>query len=252
MGRFARFLRRVLKPLSDVSGVTLYETTAVVAMTAVLASVAVPMVIDRVENAKSSRAVNEVLTISGAMQKFFEHTGRWPGEVEIKKAGSSFCFLQTGVPATDPANGTPLPDISPDISNLGTPVRAFDASSFLGRPCNTLTAINVLNINNYLVRKPSAVDYPNWQGPYMEPIPADPWDRAYVINVLPLLFASPIADPGSGQSATAVGKVGFAWVLSVGPDRLLQTPFTMPQLAPGSDDVGKNLGARTEKSGSSS
>ena len=251
MGRFSRLLKRVVEALSDVSGLTLYETTAVVAMTAVLAAVAVPMVMDRVENSKSARAVQEVVNIAGAMQKFFEHTGRWPGEVEIKRGGSTFCFLQTGIPATDPTKGTLLPDISPDISNLGTTVRPFDASSFVGRPCNTIGTTNVLNINNYLVRKPSAVDYPNWQGPYMEPIAADPWDRAYVSNILPLLFATEVPDPGSGQFATAVGKVGFAWVLSVGPDRLLQTPFTTPQLTPGTDDIGKNLGARTVKSGSS-
>ena len=34
----------------------------------------------------------------------------------------------------------------------------------------------------------------------------------------------------------------------MGPDRLLQTPLTSPQLFPGSDDVGKNMGARIVKS----
>jgi hypothetical protein len=98
------------------------------------------------------------------------------------------------------------------------------------------------------VRKPSVVDYPNWRGPYMEPIASDPWDRAYVVNVLPLIFSGTVDDPGIGKFSDAGGKLGFAWILSVGPDRLLQTALTSAQIAPGSDDVGKNLGKRIETS----
>ena len=244
MGRFTRFVNRFLKLLGDARGVSLYEPTAVIAMTAIVAAVAVPMAMDRVEDAKSTKAANEILTIGGAMQKFFEHTGRFPAEAEIRKAGNSICFLQTGVPTTDPTKGTLLPV----VTNLGTTSTPFDATKFLNRPCNTITPDNVLNINNYLVRKPSVSDYPNWQGPYMESIASDPWDRAYLINVLPLIFASSIDDPGSGAFKDAVGPVGYGWVLTVGPDRLLQTPLTTPQLVPGSDDVGKNMGARILKS----
>lgn len=251
MGRFTRCVRRVLGVLADVSGVSLYETTAVVAMTAVIAAVAVPMAMDRVENAKSSKAANEVLTMSSAMQKFFEHTGRWPGEVEILKDGKT-CFLQTGIPATDPAKGTLLPE----VPNLGSTTKPFDATdpstdaaTRIGRACNTITPNNVLNINNYLVRKPNEFDYPNWQGPYMEPIAADAWDRAYIINVLPLIFATKITGPVvSGAFADTGGKIGYGWILSAGPDRLLQTALTSPQLFPGSDDLGKNAGAKILKS----
>ena len=243
-GRLHQFLKRLLKSLRDARGVTLYETTAVVAMTAILGAVAAPMIMERVENTKSTKAVNEILTISGAIQKFFEHTGRWPGEAEIRRAGSSICFLQTGVPSTDPSGGTLLPS----VTSLGTPTRPIDASEFLGRPCNTITKDNVLNINDFLVRKPSVADYPNWQGPYQEPVASDPWDRAYLINVLPLIFASSVDDPGLGQFADAVGKVGYGWVFTAGADRLLQTELSRAQLAPGSDDVGKNMGVRILKS----
>lgn len=244
MGRFARFLRRVLKPFEDVSGVSLYETTAVIAMTAVIAAVAIPMAMDRLEDAKVAKAANEVLTISSAMQKFFEHTGRWPGEAEIRRSGATFCFLQTGIPSNDPTTGTLLPS----VITLGTAERPINASGFVGRPCDGINKDNVLNINNFLVQKPGVADYPNWQGPYMEPIASDPWDRAYMINVLPLIFASSVADPGAGQFASAVGPLGYGWVTSVGPDRLLQTALTQAQLVGTSDDIGKNLGARIVKS----
>jgi hypothetical protein len=241
MGRFIRFLRRALKPLRDVSGVSLYETTAVIAMTAVVAAVAIPMALDRLEDSKVARAASEVLTLNSAMQKFFEHTGRWPGEAEIRRSGATHCYLQTGIPTDDPTTGTLLPSIT---GNLGTSERPISAAEFVGRPCDGINKDNVLNINNFLVQKPSAVDYPNWKGPYMEPIASDPWDRAYVINVMPLIFASTVTDPGAGQFATAVGPLGYGWVFSAGPDRLLQTKLTQSQLVGTSDDVGKNMGVR--------
>lgn len=236
----ARGLKRLLRSLKDSRGVSLYETTAVVAMTAIVAAVALPVAMDRIENAKESRVGQETVTLGNAMMKFFEDTGRWPGEAEIRRPGSLACFLQTGVPASDPTRGT----LIPDSRNLGL----IDARDFVGRPCDAVTPENTLNINDYVVRKPSEIDYPNWHGPYMEPIASDPWDRAYLINVLPLVFSNEVRDPGFGKFADTGGKLGFAWILSVGPDRLLQTPFTSAQLMPGSDDGGKNLGKRIESS----
>lgn len=239
-GWFKRAARRLFRALVESKGVSLYETTAVVAMTSIIAAVALPVAMDRIENAKESRVGRDATTIGSAMIKFFEDTGRWPGEAEIRTPGSPVCFLQTGVPTTDPARGTLLPD----TRNLGL----IDGRDFLGRTCDSITPTNTLNINDYLVRKPSVVNYPNWRGPYMEPVASDPWDRAYIVNVLPLIFSGEVEDPGLGKFADTGGKLGFAWVLSVGPDRLLQTPLTAPQLAVRSDDVGKNLGKRLESS----
>jgi len=238
--RVGRTVARLLGALRDRRGVSLYETTAVVAMTTIVAAVALPVAMDRIENAKESRVAQEAVTIGNAMMKFFEDTGRWPGEAEIRTPGSAACYLQTGVPSADPTTGT----LAPDTRHLGL----IDARDFIGRACDTLSPENTLNVNDYLVRKPSEVSYPNWRGPYMEPIASDPWDRAYVVNVLPLIFANAVGDPGFGKFAETGGKLGFAWIMSVGPDRLLQTPFTSAQLVAGSDDIGKNLGKRIESS----
>ena len=248
MGRVARALKHLLGILRDVRGVSLYETTAVVAMTSIVAAVALPVALDRIENAKQARAANVVIAIANATMRFFENTGRWPGEAEIRRPGSSICFLQTGVPATDPNQGTLLPDMTQLSISSTTGTRLLDARDFLGRSCDTISTLNVLNINNFLVRKPSEVEYPNWAGPYMEPIASDPWDRAYVVNVLPLIFSSNVADPGAGKSAETGGKLGYGWIFSVGPDRLLQTPLDAAQLSAGSDDIGKNIGTRIVKS----
>lgn len=241
MRRLLQLMKGIFKPFRNALGLSLYETTAVVAMTAIVAAVAIPVALDRIEKAKVSRAANESVTLASALMRFFQDTGKWPGEAEIRKGGSAACFLQTGVPDTDPTKGTPLPQVSD--KGLGV-----DASDFLGRPCNTLTTGVMLNINDFLVRKPSEKDYPNWAGPYLEPIASDPWDRAYLVNVLPLIFATEIADPGAGKAADTGGKLGFGWSVTAGPDRLLQTKLTVSQLDSDSDDVGKNIGARIVKS----
>lgn len=239
-GWLGRTVGRLLGALADCRGVSLYETTAVVAMTAIVAAVAVPVAMDRIENAKESKVAQEALTIGNAMMKFFEDTGRWPGEAEIRTPGSAACYLQTGVPTADPVKGT----LVPEMKALGL----IDARDFIGRACDAVSPENTLNINDYVVKKPSVVSYPNWRGPYMEPIASDPWDRAYIVNILPLIFANAVEDPGFGKFADTGGKLGFAWIMSVGPDRLLQTPFTSAQLVAGSDDIGKNLGKRIESS----
>ncbi|MFQ5827577.1 MAG: hypothetical protein ACE5JD_00280 [Candidatus Methylomirabilia bacterium] len=245
-----RLLRGLIRHLKDVRGVTLYETTAVVAMTAILAAVALPVALDKIEAAKSAKAAQEVTIITKAIASFFEDTGRMPGEVEIRTDGTS-CFLQTGRPGSDPQTSALLPTLT--RAEIGT----IDTGDFLPQAslCATFSHTNALNINDYLVRKPNPVDYPSWQGPYMEPITADPWNQAYVINVLPLMFAEAItAGVGAAGTPDAVtgaietgGDLGYAWVLSVGPDRLLQTRLTDSVLAPATDDVGQNLGKRIEK-----
>lgn len=248
MERLQEAFKQLLAILRDARGVTLYEAVAVVATTMVVAAIALPFVMSQIENAKQARAANEIVAIANAMTRFFDHTGRWPGEVEIRRTGSQICFLQTGRPGTNPSQWTLLPDTSQLPVSPTTRTQLLDARDFLARPCDTLSPLNVLNLYDFLVRKPSEAEYPGWAGPYMEPIASDPWDRAYVINVIPLIFSSDIADPGVGRVSDTGGKLGFSWVITAGPDRLLQTTLTAAELSSNSDDVGKNLGTRIVRS----
>ncbi|MFQ5827575.1 MAG: hypothetical protein ACE5JD_00270 [Candidatus Methylomirabilia bacterium] len=236
MRRIVRTLRFLLARFRDCRGVTLYETTAVVAMTTIVASVAIPMTMDRIEEAKETKAARELLTLANAMMKFRQDTRQWPGEEKIGVVGGAGpCFLQSGVPTSiDPTLGTPLPD----FLNIGF----FDATVFIGRSCVNFSPSTALDINDYLVRRPSVVDFPDWQGPYMEPVISDPWDRAYIINVLPLIFGGEVAIRGQAGLSEIMRVLGNGWILSVGPDRLLETPLNRESVAAGSDDIGKNLG----------
>ncbi len=85
-------------------------------------------------------------------------------------------------------------------------------------------------MNKYLVDAPDATKYPNWKGPYVDPIFTDPFDRAYLVNVQALYK---IDVPGTVPC-------GFGWVMSGGPNRELETSFFVNNINPvTSDDIGR-------------
>jgi hypothetical protein len=131
--------------------VSLYEITAAVAMTGILAAVAVPVVIDRVAEARVVRAVQEVDTISKAIASFQQDTGKIPGEME------HFVLLAS------------KPDALPTL--LG------------GVTCTTGEGGNCGDLNNFLVKKPAGLGYANWKGPYMDTRELDPFEKSYIVNV---------------------------------------------------------------------
>ena len=66
----------------------------------------------------------------------------------------------------------------------------------------------------------------------------DPWDRVYVINIIPLFCGETVAASNPG------GALGFGWILSGGPNNTIQTPFTVSRVGADSDDVGVVLSKR--------
>lgn len=63
--------------------------------------------------------------------------------------------------------------------------------------------------------------YPNWNGPYIIPVTPDPWGHAYVLN------ASSFPIKGSP-----------VWLISAGPNGLIDTPSNSEIIPAGVDDVG--------------
>lgn len=60
------------------AGFTLVEMIGVMAVIAILASVATPRIIDSIEDAKISSFVQQTKTLEGAAAKFYADTGKWP------------------------------------------------------------------------------------------------------------------------------------------------------------------------------
>jgi len=91
------------------------------------------------------------------------------------------------------------------------------------------------------VKKPAEADYPNWKGPYLPAdLRSDPWDKVWVINVVPLFCAETVASTAVGTDTG--GKLGYAWILSGGSNRTLTTDIQTAKLDVNGDDAGVNLG----------
>ena len=64
-------------------GFTLIELVVVVAIIAVLAGIAVPLVSNEVDDARASRAATDLKTVANAFTTYRTHTGIWPSNVPI-------------------------------------------------------------------------------------------------------------------------------------------------------------------------
>lgn len=218
MERISRALKTAWRHIRDSRGVSLYEITAAVAMTGILAAVAVPVVLEKVSEAKSARAVQETDSIYRASVNFQRDTGLMPGELEVRATTNASTVLVSSLTAPLPTAGS---------SGVYTPA---------GITLNTdgSCATKCLDINTFLVSKPTNAQYGNWRGPYLETIATDPFDRAYIFNVRPLVI----------PEVAGTNTTGYGWVLSGGPDRRLDTGLDVTRLDSASDDIGKNNGKK--------
>lgn len=215
--------------------VALLSVLVAVAVSILLAAIVAPALIQWIEDSKLAKAQSDAGAIAAGMNRFFLDTRRWPGQAEILKAGSAVRFLITGDPSKasfpDLTGFTGLEAVTCTSGLLGVSanVTAFDAA--------TPSGANSLDLADFLIKKPPAEDYPNWRGPYLgADIRSDPWDRAWVVNVIPLFCGETLAEAASG------GAAGYGWVLSGGPNRTLQTNFKDARLNPQADDAGVIVG----------
>jgi general secretion pathway protein G len=128
-------------------GFTLIEVLVVAGIIGVLAGILVPMVFDRIDEAKLARAQADIKSIASAIVLFHRDTSAWP-------------FCNTGGAPTqyferlDSSTGT-----APGYSGCAWPAGEND------------TFFNHLTVNTR--------NYPNWRGPYLETVQIDPWGRQY-------------------------------------------------------------------------
>lgn len=224
-------------PVGSEQGFGLMEIIVVVAAMVLIAAILVPTVFSWVEEGKIAKAQGDASAMAAAMSRFFQDTGRWPGQAEILKSGSSVRFLivgspaKAGFPSLDGFTGLGATTCTSGLLGVSPNATTFEAA--------VPTASNTRDITDFLIRKPAESDYPNWRGPYLSAeIRSDPWDRAWLINVIPLFCGETI-------SSSASGAAGYGWILSGGSNQALQTSFTATKLNPDADDVGVSLGKLT-------
>jgi prepilin-type N-terminal cleavage/methylation domain-containing protein len=173
------------------SGFTLLEIVVTLFIIGVLAAILTPMATKYVDEARVTRATEEVQKIADAILTFNKNTGKWPiftAGANITVTTSTFQVLQS--PGT-------YPGCSVDCNTSGW-------SPIVGK-IDQLSNSLELNAEGYTTIGKFA-----WRGPYVTNPGADPWGNSYVVNA----------------GALAFGLNQAAFVLSAGPNGKIDTSFS--------------------------
>ena len=195
LNRLFSTIKRGSKKIGQ-GGYTLIEVAAVVAITATLAAVVVPIAVDKVKEGKVAAATTQCKQIGAAIGGFVKDTGEFPHRnlsglartVQILWSGESIRW-------TPPTFATPSP---------GWPlISETDANSRL---------FNHLGSGGFSRYK--TIAGLDWKGPYLDEIGTDPWGRPYL--VLSKGFYYPAPNPNAPANE-------FGWILSAGPNGKVET-----------------------------
>ncbi len=177
-------------------GVTLIEMIVVLAALAILAALLIPVIGGLPGEAEEIQARNDTRAIGEAIHNFYKDVAKWP--------------VYSAFPST------------PDLERLFS---AGNVPAVSGAPgtAEWTTASPSADLDNHLQNNslyPATGEFA-WRGAYLTATPTDPWQNQFVINVR---WLQPGATPH------------VVWVLSAGPDGIIETTFAQPSLA--GDDIG--------------
>ena len=133
-------------------GFTLIEVIVVAGIIAVIAGILVPIIFKEIDEAKKSRAMADIKSISSAMLVFRKDLGIWPSKLPNCVSEATMLISNSG--------------------ELDDGKMHFSARGFDGTKALKLAALYI-NLGGC---------YTNWKGPYMASVTADPWGNAYIIN----------------------------------------------------------------------
>ena len=197
----------------DQRGFGLIEIVIVLGVIALIAAFLTPIISRYTDKSRILRATNDCKTIGEAIMNFYKDTRAFPvySATPLNTTNATLAVLYTdGVEAT--ASGA-----------SGTETWLTGNRDLLKNPLeNGLTSGG----QAYPITLPFA-----WKGPYLTNFQSDPWGTRYYINVTYL-------QPGAANNAV--------WVLSAGPNNLIETNFIQPvsgATAPslGGDDIGYRI-----------
>lgn len=198
-------------------GFTLIEMVVVLAVVAILAAILVPTIAKNINDAKITRASNECLVIAASMASFYKDLGRWPvgNGASINGGADAVNLLATtnGNPASATYGGGAA------LWLTATPTSTFENHLVRNWPAGSAT-------NAYPVPSAAAQEYV-WRGPYLSEVKPDPWGTRYYCNAQQLRNVA----------------VNAAWVLSAGPNKVVQTNFTQGIAAAASPTLNNNSNA---------
>jgi type II secretory pathway pseudopilin PulG len=212
----------------------LLELTFVLVVLAVLSTMILPVGLNMLKAADISRANRDIQDIAIALTAFYADTGRMPicdtAECQpLIRVGAGqnnrLSFLAVGE-----GRGSLVERYPPELGSL--PVK-WDLAA-RGHP--TRPAVN--NAANHLVVNDPTLDglttradysstgRSRWRGPYLGRPGLDPWGNAYIVSV-----------GAMDQAGEPIVPEAQAWVISAGPNGVLETP--PDALALEGDDIGQ-------------
>lgn len=219
-----------------VRGFTLTELTLTLAVLAVVTAVSLPIGLVALRNADLTRANTDINDLATALTGFLIDLGRPPA----CDANDCSTLVRGGLEqnnglrflAVGEGRGSLVDRYPPEAAALT--VKWHLATLGHGTNPAVNNAANHLVVNDPNVDGlTSGADYPvrgrfRWRGPYLRHLTLDPWGRAYVVSVGAMEHdGSPIVPGAKG------------WVLSAGPNGILETAPDAPALA--GDDIGMIL-----------
>ena len=199
------------------AGFTLVEVTVLLAVVGLLVSLMAGSAGDALQHARTLRTREDVQQIGKAIASFYADNGFFPRTDDVRDGRSGTRLLGSLV------STAPLPDTTPS-TGLWTESRFDLLSAHLTR-----------NIPGYRVRDPLA--RLGWAGPYLtSEVEGDAWGLAYVVNVFYL-------DPRDILLDLDGTPLGAVYVLSAGPNGILETPYYQPRdnATIYGDDIGFRL-----------
>jgi prepilin-type N-terminal cleavage/methylation domain-containing protein len=189
-------------------GFTLLEVAVVLAVIAILAAILTPIVTSYIDQARVTRASNDVKKIAEAINLFKRDTGTYPGYNIASEAaagsalsygtnGLSGCLL-TGSSVTGTVN-------SSGVASLG----AWSCAN-----AGLLETYLNLNSLGFTAADNSVGGKTSFRGPYLDGLSgSDPWGNRYAVN-------------SSNFSASATS---WAYAVSAGPDGVIDTNQNPPK-----------------------
>lgn len=209
LSKLAKVIKNAFRVLGE-KGYTLIEMAAVVAVTATLAAVVVPIAADKVKEGKLVAARQDCQQIGTAITSFYKDTSEWPARDGTSHNHSQ--LLRSGA-----SNGTDPVTVSGDGWHA-----AKDTSDLLDNHLVLPGGSNKDYLTNNI----------NWKGPYAESFQKrDPWGNNYLVYVKPMYTLT--------LTGTGTGTAEYGWIISAGPNGTIDTSVTSSSIV--TDDIGVML-----------
>lgn len=154
-------------------GFTLIEMIFILGIVTIFAAILIPLIEKTINDAKITRAVNEVQVIASGMVNFYKDVCRWPNTRKSDLSPNLYLLYGEGSVGTYDGDG---------CGSSGNLCKGW--WNIISRAKDTFT--NQL-IQNTLGGYPSR-NYPTsgscaWRGPYLRDVKPDPWGHHYSCNI---------------------------------------------------------------------